>query len=237
MGADKHDPKGEALLRELDQLQAREALPGIEPPALIDQAVRNMARRALHDPALNPGINQENSPFKGKLGWLTGLATASMAVIALGIALVQTPQTPDLAEPVYKAKKEEALFNPQESRNTLQSADSVHSESAGQQLREADRSVTLERMKQAAEPMASAPETSALAVPAAARLAEEAYAGSTDEFKLAKDQSAQAWLDLIQQLNEQGLATEATEQLRAFLTDHPDYPLPEWALKLQQSQE
>ena len=229
------DPRGEELLRDLDQLQASEMPPDIEPPAMIDQAVRNMARRAVSNQTPNQQRNLY-SPLSGKLGWTTGLATVSMALIALGVALLQAPQTPDLAAPVLKAKKAETSLKAEKTNDAMQSVASMRSESADERTREADRSATLEMMKKAAEPMAAAPATSRTEAPATARLSEEAFADSADSLQQTNSASAQAWLELIQQLHDQGLTTEATEQLRAFVTDYPDFPLPEWALQLQQLQ-
>ncbi|HKX56198.1 MAG TPA: hypothetical protein VJN01_08855, partial [Xanthomonadales bacterium] len=70
----------------------------------------------------------------------------------------------------------------------------------------------------------------------------ESMPGSPAESSLAEDNGgmdealavpAQAWLDLIRQLYDEGLLNEAAEQLRAFRADHPDYPLPDWAAELQ----
>jgi hypothetical protein len=43
---------------------------------------------------------------------------------------------------------------------------------------------------------------------------------------------AEAWLDLIRQLQEQGLDSEVLTQLQAFRTRYPDYLLPDWAQKI-----
>ncbi|MDZ4730930.1 MAG: hypothetical protein SH820_13415 [Xanthomonadales bacterium] len=248
MCPDKLYPKGEDLLRDLDQLQARQVLSDIEPPAMIDQAVRNMARRAVQNQAYQKVQRQvlgQRSPLAGKLGWIAGLATTSIAVIALGISLVQAPATPNLADPAFKAKKEESHLQAEKTNDALQSAASVRAESADQPARAVDRSASLEVMKQAAEAMVSPPQTSLITSSAEspaesadlARLSEEVFADSADNLQQADNDSAQAWLDLIQQLHDQGLTIEATEQLYAFAQDHPDYPLPGWALALQQAEQ
>ncbi|HKX56938.1 MAG TPA: sigma-70 family RNA polymerase sigma factor, partial [Xanthomonadales bacterium] len=91
-------PAGQ-LLRELDLLQSREALPDIEPPRLIDQAVRNMARRELPD---SPAAPQAET-----LRWIAGLATVSIALIAVGISLVQSPPgLPSPAAPAFKTDRQ-----------------------------------------------------------------------------------------------------------------------------------
>lgn len=231
----KSNSKSNTELQDLDQLQAREKLPDVEPPALIDQAVRNMARRAVHNQEHDQGrtaTQNHDAPDTGKLRWIAGLATASMAVIALGIALVQAPQTPELADPDFELKKDMSRLKTEQTREELQSAATLRTEASDQAVNEAGRSADLELLKQAATPMA-APETSMEKPSAVAIPGEEAFTDPVDIQQQASQASAQSWLDLIQQLHEQGLDTEAAEQLRAFRQDYPDYPLPDWALRLQ----
>lgn len=258
MCADKRKPeskpKSNTLLQELDQLQAREKLPDIEPPALIDQAVRNMARRAVHHQEhgqTRPEVPGDNTPDSGRLRWIAGLATASMAVIALGIALVQAPQSPEPIDPDFELKKDMSRLKTEQTHEELQSAaalragaaDQAADRSTDEAANRAYRSTGLKRIKQAATAMAasetSVSESSAIAgqPPAMAKPDEKGFTDSVDIEKQADKESAQSWLDLIQQLQDQGLVTEAAEQLRAFQQDYPDYPLPDWALRLQQMEQ
>lgn len=54
-----------------------------EPPELLDQAVLNAARRALPEPRKSR-----------RLPWISGLATAGVVVLALGLLLRQEPSQP-----------------------------------------------------------------------------------------------------------------------------------------------
>ncbi|HET6565549.1 MAG TPA: hypothetical protein VFG52_09075 [Xanthomonadales bacterium] len=198
------------MLHELDQMQSREPMPAIEPPGLVDQAVRNMARRELQNPA--------RIPVAGKLRWIAGLSTVSIALIALGISLVQSPQPPHPAEP---ALMDAAKSRHAESGSAMPAAAPAHDEDAIQPQ--------LKLKEQQAEPR--------LESFSSAELGKTERDSSAAIMNEEESLSAQAWLDLIRQLYDQGLRVEAAEQLKAFSTDYPGYPLPEWALELQQSQD
>lgn len=63
--------------------RAYERLPNEEPPELLDQAILNSAHRAV-----------EKKPHWMKFGWLHGLTTAAVVVLALSIIINQREQVP-----------------------------------------------------------------------------------------------------------------------------------------------
>ncbi len=199
------------LLQQLDQLQARAQMPEIEPPALIDQAVRNMARRELHG---------HSPPLAGKLRWIAGLSTASIALIALGISLVQSPYEPGPADESFKSKKTEISSMREESRSATPAAPPAPV--SGARLKQ-DQQLPKESLEKQSV-LADSPYNQA-------ELAEEMESADIDSAQAGED-PALAWLDLIQQLHEQGLRAEALEQLQAWQQQYPDQPLPNWAAEL-----
>ena len=69
----------------LDKLgQAYDQLPHEEPPELLDQAILNSAHRAV-----------EKKPHWMKFGWLHGLTTTAVFVLALSLIFNQREQVPD----------------------------------------------------------------------------------------------------------------------------------------------
>ena len=64
-------------------------LPNDEPPALLDQAVLNSAHRAV-----------EKKPHWMKFGWLHGLSTAAVEVLALSIIINQRELVPGFDDAV-----------------------------------------------------------------------------------------------------------------------------------------
>lgn len=232
----KTDSETEQLLQQLDELHAADQSPQIEPPAMIDQAVRNMARRELQQPPALP-------PIAGKLRWIAGLATVSVALIAVGISLTQTPQTPlstDMPTETqgvdFDRHLEDSAEYPQPTAPEPYSTAPQAAEPAAPASLAARKEMRAE--KQAAESVAA--DSAAIANDAVAEVdqsqAEQSLADLGPEPTLVEARSAGSWLDLIQQLHDQGLHTEAREQLLAFRQDYPDFPLPDWALRLQQQE-
>lgn len=213
-------PTGDEMLRALDALQTQEPSPAIEPPQMIDQAVRNLARRELqaHEPASK----------SGSLRWIAGLSTVSIALLAIGISMVQTPRVP---APTPSVPLEKAGSQPS-------AAEAVRSPSTESRTREAAR---FKREMEHDEEVPAAPELrtgepAAMAQmnDAAATLEQDAPADAETFTEL---QPAKAWLDLAEQLYDQGLLAEATEQLQALVEAHPDTDLPPWAVQLLEKEE
>jgi len=192
------------LLQELDSLQDFEQSASIEPPGLIDQAVRNMARRE---------VQNQRSPLAGKLRFIAGLSTASIALIALGLSLLQSPSTSDPDDISISSKQAEISSVRKESVSTEQISPGL----ARSTLESKD---------------AMAPATPAAAATLESlRPAEEVIYSKIASIP-AMTESAQAWLDLIRQLQEQGLVEEASQQLQAWREQYPAEPLPDWASQL-----
>jgi hypothetical protein len=245
------DHNSEQVLHELDRLQSLAPLPDIEPPQLIDQAVRNMARREMP--------NRPVTSLAGKLSWIAGLSTVSIALIAVGLSMVQSPPLP----PPETSPAAPALHNEQpfetgpavtpeprnesraksrlaKERSALQAVSSPSERTASshdstdQALSDSSTSDEPEaevNFKQTA-PDAS-PAEPALESQSPEEISGVAVAGAISDMDQASAESAQAWLDLIRQLYDQGLLAEATKQLSAFRADHPEHPLPDWAAELQ----
>ena len=75
----------QSLIDDLDRLDhAYRQLPHEEPPELLDQAILNSAHRAV-----------ENKPHWMQFGWLHGLTTAAVFVLALSLIFNQREQVPD----------------------------------------------------------------------------------------------------------------------------------------------
>ena len=74
----------QSLKDDLDKLgQAYRQLPQYEPPELLDQAILNSAHRAV-----------ENKPHWMQFGWLHGLTTTAVFVLALSLIFNQREQVP-----------------------------------------------------------------------------------------------------------------------------------------------
>lgn len=78
--------------------RAYEQLSNEEPPQLLDQAILNSAHRAV-----------EKKPHWMKFGWLHGLTTAAIAVIALSVVINQREQVPGFDD-VIKVDEPAALM-------------------------------------------------------------------------------------------------------------------------------
>jgi hypothetical protein len=218
------DHEAQELLQQVDDLRATERSADIEPPALLDQAVRNMARRELQQPP---------PPIGSKLRWLAGLSTVSVALIALGISLVQSPQAPAPASMPAKAKTIE-LERRREDTSPLRPA--VRAPLPPEQAEAAaaanTSSVASERAAPAYSLADQADRTDSDELDQAALAKAQAGKASLAESPSADSLSAEAWLGLAQQLRDQGLHLEAREQLQALVDEYPEFPLPPWATQL-----
>lgn len=221
----EQDRNGQELLDQLDDLQSGHKMHGEEPPLMIDQAVRNMARRAIQTPA---------SRKLPRLGWIAGLSTASVALIALGISLVQAPKS---SLPPLKPSSE--------TMSTEQNGFRENRDIEGGRMEMRSPSVPVVSgapARKAGRPAAAAAQ--AVEMPAENTALEEQSkdyieADLADSVQKQKQQAPEddrevtAWLDLIRQLQEQGLQSEALSQLVAFKAAHPGVALPAWARELE----
>jgi len=104
-----------SLKDELEQLgQTYEQIAREEPPELLDTAILNSAHRAV-----------EKKPRWMKFGWLHGLTTAAVFVLAFSLVLNQREPTPGIedgmrsAEPASLQKQEAARKRPQDVQGGL----------------------------------------------------------------------------------------------------------------------
>jgi hypothetical protein len=214
------DQEAQELLRQVDAWRSVDKAADLEPPALVDQAVRNLARRELQTPP---------PPIGGKLRWLAGLSTVSVALIALGIALVQSPQvaapTMDPASSPAKARGIELESRREDTPPLpLPQAEAV------------DASAVASEQAAPAYSLSNQADEASLADQANRTESDEPGQAALAKASSAKAPSAQAWLDLAKQLFDQGLHAEAREQLQALVVEYPGFPLPEWATALLQAE-
>jgi len=241
-----------------------------EPPDLLDQAILNSAHRAI-----------ENKPHWMKFGWLHGLTTAAVFVLAFSLILNQTEPVPDyenslqVAEPV-QLLREKAVGKPSsddqygdspmekkaqgEKRKDLRqdmpapaAAESPVKETtvgdrAGQSAAKARRSLYIqENLKSESEGVDKDDSASDLMAEESPRdeadLVVDALGAqtvsvesipavstglATGEMKkqLSPVEDAELKIQAILKLKQAGNATWKTE-LKTFIEDYPDYPLPD----------
>ena len=194
---DEHDPDLEAVGKTWRRLSKD------EPPALLDQAVLNRARRDLE------------TAGPRRLRWLGHFATAGVAVIALSVWLLQdrSPVAPGgdatlrVAPPAEESASKPAAAPEPQSRRL---APSVLSEQA---------------------PMAPSNEARAKGAPAEALRSEPAKAAPVARARSAADEATQvrapeAWIEDLLALQAAGQVEELRTELEAFRVAYPDYPLP-----------
>lgn len=206
------------LFEELGRLQSewdRQERAG--PPELLDQAVLNAARRDLAPVS------------RGKrLRWISGFATAGVAVIALSVLLLQeSPQNP-LPLP-SEALMEEA---PAESRTETGKPFSSPVMETGKQAFEAMPAAQppgTRAASKAAPAAAAAPEPEHTRDLVARMRAAEQPKNEILELSESADStlSPEAWLEVLLNLQEQEETEELARQLQAFRAAYPDYPLPD----------
>jgi hypothetical protein len=142
------------------------------------------------------------------------LSTVSIALLAIGISMVQTRQIPaPQAQPSQLAPSAEPALKDelQQSRPAPEAARSVAIEP---EARTSSRATREEAMS-------------------GKRAATTAEMVAND----APEDPVQAWLDLARQLYDRGLLAEATAQLSALRVEYPDHELPDWALRLLEEQQ
>ena len=210
--------KPNGLSEELGRLQSDwDRQERAEPPELLDQAVLNAARRDL-----------EPIRRKTRLGWISGFATAGIAVVTLSVVLLQETPRPPLPVPLESPAEEVTA----ERRAEKGKAVSSPARAMQKQDMQAESPVTKSGAAAAFE-----------AAPAAAAAADaETMNDSVTRLRMAQQpkeellesadmadssRSAQEWLQHLLQLHDQGEDEELARQLQAFREAYPDYPLPE----------
>lgn len=199
------DPKGtnspvadkDGLEREIEALREPwSALRADEPPALLDQAVRNASRRAL-ERGRRPGR---------RLRWLGGLATAAVAVLAISLLYLQ-PDVPRQVAPGGDGfRLDEAP-------------------PAQQRKGRAEQAPKREHITARSAPVAEEADAAAAPAPAAASVAvaEEAEPSrdAAGEFP-----DPEAWIAEMLELQQRGESALLASELERFRAAYPDHPLP-----------
>ena len=188
-----------------------------EPPDLLDQAVLNAARRDL-----------EPIRRKTRLGWISGLATAGIAVVALSVVLLQETSRPPLPVPFESPAEEVPAERRAEKGRTVSSPAKAMKKQNMQAEAPVARSGA-EAAFEAAPAAAAAPEPEAMNDSIARlRMAQEPKEELLESADVADSPlPAHEWLQQLLQLHDQGEDQELARQLQAFRETYPDYPLPE----------
>jgi hypothetical protein len=177
-----------------------------EPPALLDQAVMNQAKRGLEEQA-------KPSRKRRSIKWLGAFATASVVVLALTVVLEQEPRAPlppaeeadglrlDRDAPSSSARQSRLEAQPQKAR-TVQMA---------------DESLTKQ------SPLESAP------LAAADDKSTENFAEARESVSEISGQeipTAEAWIERLLELKNTRQLEQLAGELARFHSAYPDYPLP-----------
>lgn len=209
--------KSNGLLGDLERLQSDwDRQERAEPPDLLDQAVLNAARRDLAPAS------------RGKrLGWISGFATAGIAVVALSIVLLQETPQPPVPVPFDTPEETSAKPVPEKGRVLSSPARAMKKQDMREELRAEEPAENA--AFQAAPAAAAAPEAEAMRDSVARlRMAEEPKEELLESADAAATTLApEAWLEELLRLQKQGDEEGLAKQLQAFRKAYPDYPLPE----------
>ena len=215
---------------ELDDLQSMLAAPADEPPMMLDQAVKNLARRELEK---TPPVK------KNPMFWVTGLSTASIALIALGISLVQNPSSTDPADEMPYRQKSEMEAPKEDARKRNSSRMVVAPASIAAEVMESDLAAPV--VESSLDKMAADGEWHDSSVASDSALVDvnrdTSLKTQANESLLDAEPNATVWLERIRQLYSDGLLEEAQHQLAGFESAYPEYSLPDWAKEIQPPQD
>lgn len=212
---DEHD---RSLNETLDKLGQTYAQVGTEePPELLDMAILNSARRAL-----------ERKPQWLKFGWLHGLTTAAVFVLALSLIINQREQQAAVDNAIQADKLEPTSLASPAKKQT--------SDSQTGQLRQAAKESAELRMEQRAPGVtapASPSQTQALGdalqefrPSESAVRAQQSDAAVADGARSNIDAQAEEQLQTIINMKQSGDKRWEAE-LKTFIESHPGYPLPD----------
>lgn len=190
-----------------------------EPPELLDQAILSSAHRAA----------EKKSGWKD-FGWMHGLATAAVFVLALTIILDQRELAPEFKAP----ELEDDVLRNAPSRSNRESAHLPQAELRRQRVQSAaiekneradkdDTSANYlleEIMMDEADVLTESPPLDVASVRVAAPVTSAMKA--SDRINSAIEKELQAIIELKKTGNETWLT-----ELEAFVARNPDYPLPE----------
>lgn len=186
-----------------------------EPPELLDQAILNSAHRAV-----------EKKPHWMKFGWLHGLTTAAVFVLAFSIILNQR-------EPVPEAENGMSNYDGRSNYETLrvQQKKVAKKPSIDRLEKRLDKDAPAreliheEALMQEADLMSDSPAASALSTAASPAVVGEIAASET-KARVSTGSEAEQMLQAIIKLKQSGNESWKTE-LELFKESYPDYPLPE----------
>jgi len=168
-----------------------------EPPDLLDQSVRNAARRAL--PTRSPWHSTRS------MRWLGSLATAAVVVLAVSIVIQQDQEGP--TPPVPRS-------------------DGYRLDKATSAEKRADDATVTEQEPGRAELMLQRAPSAAAESPTPREEAIAPAALDEAMESDATRPTPEDWVQRLLQLDQEGRDEELRLELRAFREAYPDYPLP-----------
>ena len=204
MGKQANHSQEPELEKDLDAIRPHYLrLENDEPPALVDQAVLNLARREAE---------AQRAGRRRRMQWIGALSSMALLVVTLNLVIDQGGGPAPPAEPEaglrMKSERDEA--------NGI-TAESLGKQSSAELREESAPSPALRQ---------SVPATSMAAEPAPAE--SDVLTDALEDKQSADFRSRpETWLLHITQLREDGLNQEAETELEAFRAAYPDYPLPE----------
>ena len=185
-----------------------------EPPALVDLAILNRARR-------------ETSEGKSKTGkfrvWVAGLSTAALLVVTVSLSLQlkeESSPLPEAAEPAATLRDELDLS---EQAVTAPDADTFSSQGEASDRATSATAEQLPRADEVRKKELGVAQKAANSPPSEA----EATTQAADTALLTPE----LWLQRIQELQQRGLIDEATLELERLQAAYPEYPLPQELLR------
>jgi len=210
------------LDNDLDSLQRQYHAAAVdEPPAMLDQAVLNRARRAAEQHAIRPW----------SFSWMHATATAALVVLGLTLVLQlresaqapeTLPETPLQPSQYYDgAEDQDSALGEQE--NFRQSRDAALSRLLDRQKAEALREVREEVL---ASPEAPAPIVVVRPGHPAIAVGPGANEWDSGSRPVTYYSSAEEWLDHILELKRSGDESAWRSELDLFVGVFPEHPLP-----------
>jgi len=204
MTSDPRDQTTEKTL-EHDLGKIRSVLSGAdspEPPDLLDQAVLNTARRELESA-------EKKWPRRFSPRWLGAFATASVVILALGVIVQQEQESTPFT-------------NAEHGRVKLENDAAVTAKKAAADSQEMMKNADRDESKMSrASPMAAAPAR-------ADEILEQELADDLAGLEEADAEilTAEDWISLMLQLQSSNQQAQLIEELAAFKSAYPVYPLP-----------
>ena len=189
-----------------------------EPPELLDQAILNSAHRAV-----------EKKPHWMKFGWLHGLTTAAVFVLAFSIILNQREPVPVPDHEIGRSNYETVRLQRQK----------VAKKQSGAQFEERSKEISFVREEKSdssldmlqSSPVAAAPASAALDNAPEERAEQPQLEAQRslyvrDDTRVQTNSELEQMLQTIIKLKQSGNESWKTE-LELFKKSYPDYPLPE----------